>query len=46
MVQDTWKRPGVFNVEEFYPDPFMKELMVQGLPWVEQIDPKLPHDYD
>lgn len=46
MVQDTWKRAGVFNVEEFDPDPFMKELMVQGLPWVEQIDPKLPHDYD
>jgi saccharopine dehydrogenase (NAD+, L-lysine-forming) len=46
MMQDTWKRPGVFNVEEFDPDPFMKELMVQGLPWLEQIDPKLPHDYD
>ncbi len=46
MMQDTWKRPGVFNVEEFDPDPFMKELMVQGLPWVEQIDPTLPHDYD
>ncbi|MCB9600732.1 MAG: saccharopine dehydrogenase family protein [Sandaracinus sp.] len=46
MMTDTWKRPGVFNVEEFDPDPFMKELMTQGLPWVEQIDPTLPHDYD
>lgn len=46
MLQDTWKRAGVFNVEEFDPDPFMKELMVQGLPWVEQINPTLPHDYD
>ncbi|MCB9613157.1 MAG: saccharopine dehydrogenase family protein [Sandaracinus sp.] len=46
MMTDTWKRPGVFNVEEFDPDPFMKELMTQGLPWVEQINPTLPHDYD
>jgi saccharopine dehydrogenase (NAD+, L-lysine-forming) len=46
MVQGVWKRAGVFNVEEFDPDPFMKELMVQGLPWLEQIDPVLPHDYE
>ena len=24
---------GVMNVEEFDPDPFMKELAIQGLPW-------------
>jgi hypothetical protein len=23
----------------------MAELNTQGLPWVEQINPKLPHDY-
>ena len=30
-----WKRPGVWNVEEFDPDPFMTELNKQGLPWHE-----------
>ena len=30
-----WKRPGVWNVEEFDPDPFMAELNKQGLPWHE-----------
>ena len=30
-----WKKPGVWNVEEFDPDPFMDELNKQGLPWHE-----------
>lgn len=30
-----WKKPGVHNVEEFDPDPFMQELNKQGLPWHE-----------
>ena len=30
-----WKRPGVWNVEEFDPDPVMAELNKQGLPWHE-----------
>ena len=33
-----WSKPGVFNVEEFNPDPFMDELNKQGLPWLEQFD--------
>jgi saccharopine dehydrogenase (NAD+, L-lysine-forming) len=33
MVQGKWKGQGVFNIEEFDPDPFMDELMTQGLPW-------------
>jgi len=33
-----WKKPGVFNVEEFDPDPFMDELNKQGLPWHELFD--------
>ena len=33
-----WKRPGVWNVEEFDPDPFMDELNKQGLPWHEIFD--------
>ena len=33
-----WKRPGVWNVEEFDPAPFMDELNKQGLPWHEIFD--------
>jgi len=33
MLEDKWQGKGVFNMEEFDPDPFMEELMVQGLPW-------------
>lgn len=33
-----WKRPGVWNVEEFDPDPFMEQLNKQGLPWHELKD--------
>jgi len=34
IVTGTWCDAGVFNVEQFNPDPFMDELMVRGLPWV------------
>lgn len=37
-LQGLWKKPGVFNVEEFNPDPFMEQLNKLGLPWVEQQD--------
>ena len=33
MLEGTWQKKGVFNMEEFDPDPFMEELNVQGLPW-------------
>ncbi len=33
MLEGKWQGKGVFNMEEFNPDPFMDELMVQGLPW-------------
>ncbi len=35
ILTGTWKRPGVFNVEEFDPDPFMEDLNRYGLPWTE-----------
>lgn len=35
FMQGVWKKPGVHNVEEFDPDPFMDELNKQGLPWHE-----------
>jgi saccharopine dehydrogenase (NAD+, L-lysine forming) len=34
-LKGLWKKPGVFNVEEFNPDPFMEQLNKHGLPWVE-----------
>lgn len=38
FMQNIWKKPGVFNVEEFDPDPFMEQLNKQGLPWNELFD--------
>jgi saccharopine dehydrogenase (NAD+, L-lysine-forming) len=34
-LKGLWKKPGVFNVEEFDPDPFMEQLNHHGLPWKE-----------
>lgn len=38
FMTGKWRGAGVFNVEEFDPDPFLEELGKQGLPWVEQFD--------
>ena len=35
FCKGLWKKPGVFNVEEFDPDPFLDQLNKQGLPWHE-----------
>ncbi len=35
MVAGVWKKPGVYNLEEFDPDPFMEKLNIYGLPWKE-----------
>ncbi len=35
FLTGKWKKPGVYNVEEFDPDPFMEQLNKQGLPWQE-----------
>ena len=37
-LKGLWRRPGVWNVEEFDPDPFMEQLNKQGLPWHEVFD--------
>jgi saccharopine dehydrogenase (NAD+, L-lysine forming) len=34
-LKGLWKKPGVFNVEDFNPDPFMDALNKYGLPWHE-----------
>jgi len=41
VLTGKWKRPGVFNVEEFDPDPFMDALNRCGLPWKESFSPEL-----
>jgi saccharopine dehydrogenase (NAD+, L-lysine-forming) len=41
VLKGLWKKPGVYNVEEFDPDPFMEELNRSGLPWKESFAPKL-----
>jgi saccharopine dehydrogenase (NAD+, L-lysine-forming) len=33
ILDGKWNGVGVFNMEEFDPDPFMEELNTQGLPW-------------
>lgn len=41
VMTGKWKKPGVFNVEEFDPDPFMDALNQYGLPWKEEFNPTL-----
>ncbi len=36
LLEGHWKGPGVFNIEEFDPDPFMADLNRYGLPWQVQ----------
>ena len=35
MLQGIWSGKGVFNVEQFDPEPFMEKLNQYGLPWEE-----------
>ncbi|MCM1023918.1 MAG: saccharopine dehydrogenase family protein [Prevotella sp.] len=41
ILTGNWKKAGVWNIEEFDPDPFMEALNKWGLPWKESFDPKL-----
>lgn len=41
ILKGLWKKPGVYNVEEFDPDPFMEALNKYGLPWKESFEPIL-----
>ena len=39
ILKGVWANKGVFNIEEFNPDPFMEEMNTQGLPWkVKEIE--------
>ncbi|MBC1235932.1 saccharopine dehydrogenase family protein [Nostoc sp. 2RC] len=44
VVNGFWKQPGVFNVEQCDPDPFMKLLGPLGLSWHEVIDGTSPFE--
>jgi saccharopine dehydrogenase (NAD+, L-lysine-forming) len=33
ILEGKWKKPGVWNMEQFDPDPFMEALNKYGLPW-------------
>ncbi|MEY4588614.1 MAG: hypothetical protein RL497_690 [Pseudomonadota bacterium] len=33
ILEGKWKKPGVWNMEQFDPDPFMEDLNRYGLPW-------------
>ena len=44
VVNGTWNKPGVHNVEELDPDDFMEALNQWGLPWVEDFNPTLVQD--
>jgi len=35
LLEGKWRKPGVWNVEQLDPDPFMAEIGKYGLPWVE-----------
>ncbi|WP_010631532.1 saccharopine dehydrogenase family protein [Sporolactobacillus vineae] len=41
VLTGKWKVPGVHNIEEFDPDPFMAALNQFGLPWQESFAPEL-----
>lgn len=41
LLTGAWRGPGVFNIEQFDPDPFMDALNRWGLPWQESFTPEL-----
>lgn len=41
ILKGLWKGKGIFNVEEFNPDPFIEALDKYGLPKRESYDPKM-----
>lgn len=41
LLNGTWNQPGVYNVEEFDPDPFMNALNQWGLPWLQDFNPEI-----
>ncbi len=41
VLKGLWRKPGVWNVEQMDPDPFLETIASQGLPWHEVFDADL-----
>ncbi|MDB4265460.1 saccharopine dehydrogenase family protein [bacterium] len=42
LISGAWLRPGVWNLEQLDPDPFMDDLNAWGLPWhILEVDQEL-----
>ena len=41
ILSGKWNKAGVYNIEQFDPDPFMEALNQWGLPWKENFAPVL-----
>ena len=45
LLEGSWRRPGVWNVEQCDPDPFMADMNRYGLPWKAiELDPQFQLD--
>ena len=45
IIEGHWREPGVWNVEQRDPDPFMADMNSYGLPWtVIELDPSFRLD--
>ena len=45
ILDGNWREPGVWNIEQRDPDPFMEDMNRYGLPWkVVELDPKFQLD--
>ncbi len=45
FLSGKWTGPGVFNVEQFDPDPFLEKLAEHGLEWHESVGVDTEMDY-
>ena len=39
MLEGKWMKPGVWNMEQMDPDPFMADMNKYGLPWTVIVEP-------
>ena len=44
FLTGKWRKAGVYNVEEFDPDPFLEQLAANGLAWHEILNENLEMD--
>ncbi len=42
VIEGKWRQPGVWNMEQFDPDPFMHDMNLYGLPWHDKALPANP----